>query len=186
MLAHWTSSAEHTCNLTRLLLCLRASTWPLNDDILFGLCVSGERESNTGESCALRTSSVMFSTSLSLLTHKINADNQLRLAAVVSFDLCQASSVQRIVLRRTVAVSLLLLLLLHGVARRSRCLLLLAIHVLLVLRSVGVSTAGVDGRWWHWARRSALVRMRRTEVVALVSVLVRRRAAERLLWVHGQ
>ena len=65
-------------------------------------------------------------------------------------------------------------------------MLLLAIHVLLVLRSVGVSTAGVDGRWWHWARGSALVRMRRTEVVALVGVLVRRRAAERLLWVHGQ
>jgi hypothetical protein len=63
---------------------------------------------------------------------------------------------------------------------------LLAIHVLLVLRSVGVTTAGVDGRWWHWARGSALVRMRRTEVVALVSVLVRRRAAERLLRIHGQ
>lgn len=128
---------------------------------------------------------VIFSTFFSLFTHKINADNQLRLAAVVSFDLCQASSVERIVLRRTVAVSLLLLLL-HGVAWRGRRLLLLAIHVLLVLRSVGVSTAGVDGRWWHWARGSALVRMRRTEVVALISVLVRRRAAERLLWIHGQ
>lgn len=128
---------------------------------------------------------VIFSTSFSLFTHKINSDNQLRLGAVVSFDLCQASSVERVVLRRTVAVSLLLLLL-HGVARRGRRLLLLAIHVLLVLRSVGVSTAGVDGRWWHWARGSALVRMRRTEVVALISVLVRRRAAERLLWVHGQ
>ena len=132
---------------------------------------------------------VMFLCSFSFSTHKVNADNQLRLAAVVSFDLCQASSVERIILRRTVAVSLLLLLLLlllHGVARRGGCLLLLAIHVLLVLRSVGVSTAGIDGRWWHWARGSALVRMRRTEVVALVSVLVRRRAAERLLWVHGQ
>jgi len=135
--------------------------------------------------CPAIVVSDVLSTSLSLLTHKINADNQLRLAAVVSFDLCQTSSVERIVLRRTVAVSLLLLLL-HRVARRGRCLLLLAIHVLLVLRSVGVSTAGVDGRWWHWASRSALVRMRRTEVVALVSVLVRRRAAERLLWVHGQ
>lgn len=31
-----------------------------------------------------------------------------------------------------------------------------------------------------------MVRMRRTEIVALVSVLVRRRAAEWLLWVHGQ
>jgi hypothetical protein len=65
-------------------------------------------------------------------------------------------------------------------------LLLLTIHVLLVLRCVGMSTAGVDGRWRHWARGSALVRMRRTEVIALVSVLVRRRAAERLLRVHGQ
>ena len=131
-------------------------------------------------------SSVVFSTILSVFTHKVNADNQLRLAAVVSFDLCQTSSVERIVLRRTIAISLLLLLLLHGVARRCGCLLLLAIHVLLVLRSVGVSTTGVDGRWRHWARGSALVRMRRTESIALVSVLVRRRAAERLLWVHGQ
>jgi len=91
-------------------------------------------------------------------------------------------------LRRAVAVSLLLLLLLllHGVAWRGGCLLLLTVHVLLVLGCVSVSTAGVDGRWWHWARGSALVRMRRTEVVALVSVLVRRRAAERLLWIHGQ
>lgn len=130
---------------------------------------------------------VMFLYSLSIPTHKVNADNQLRLAAVVSFDLCQTSSVKRIVLRCTVAVSLLLLLLLlHGVARRGGCLLLLAIHVLLVLRSVSVPSAGVDGRWWHWARGSALVRMRRTEIVALVSVLVRRRAAERLLRVHGQ
>ena len=135
--------------------------------------------------CPAIVVSDVLSTSLSLLTHKINADNQLRLATVVSFDLCQTSSVERIVLRRTVAVSLLLLLL-HGVARGCGSLLLLAIHVLLVLRSVSVSTAGVDWRWWHWARGSALVRMRRTEVVALVGVLVRRRAAERLLWVHGQ
>lgn len=122
-----------------------------------------------------------------IATHEINADNELRLAAVVSFHLCQASSVKCVVglLRCAVAVSLLLLLL-HWVARRGGRLLLLAIHVLLVLRRIGVSSASVDGGRRHWTRGSALVRMRRTEIVALVSVLVRRRAAEWLLWVHGQ
>lgn len=172
-----------------LLLRLSTRTWPLNDDILFGLCISGEREGDTGERRALRITSAEFSLQNRMIaTHKVDADNKLSLAAVVSFDLCQASSVQRVVaLRRTVAISLLLLLLLHGVAGRCRCLLLLTVHVLLVLRCVSVSTTGVDGRWWHWARGSALVRMRRAEVGAtLVSVLVRRRAAERLLRVHGQ
>jgi hypothetical protein len=125
----------------------------------------------------------------SIATYKVNANNELRFAAIVSFDFCQASSIQRVatLLRRTIAISMLLLLLLHWVAGRCGRLLLLTVHLLLVLGCVGMSTAGVDGRWWHWARRSALVRMRRTEIVALVSVLVRRRAAERLLWVvHGQ
>ena len=89
-------------------------------------------------------------------------------------------------LRCAVSVSmLLLLLLLHGVAWRGGCLLL-AVHVLLVLRRVSVAATGVDWRWRHGARRPALVRMLlRAEIIALISILVGRRAAERLLWVHG-
>lgn len=82
-------------------------------------------------------------------------------------------------MRRAVAVGLLLL---HRVARRGRRLL--TVHVLLVLRRVRVSATGVDGRRWHWARGPALVRMGCAEVVALVSILVRRRPTERLLGVH--
>jgi len=120
-------------------------------------------------------------------TYEIYADDELRLAAVVTLNFGQAPSVQRIgALRCAISVSLLLLLLLlHWVAWRGGCLLL-AVHVLLVLRRVSVATAGVDWRWRHRARRSALVRMLlRAEVVALISILVGRRAAERLLWVHG-
>jgi hypothetical protein len=120
-------------------------------------------------------------------TYKIYADNELRLAAVVTLNFGQASSVQRVgtLLRRAVSVSLLLLLLLHWVAWRGGCLLL-AVHVLLVLRRVSVATTGVDWRWRHGARRPALVRMLlRAEIIALISILVGRRAAERLLWVHG-
>ena len=121
-----------------------------------------------------------------IATYEINADNELRLATVVSLNFCQASSVQCVGLRCTVAVSMLLLLL-HWVAGRGGRLLLLTVHVLLVLRRIGVSSAGVDGRRWHWTCGSALVRIRRTQIVALVSVLIGRRAAERLLlWVHGQ
>ena len=117
-------------------------------------------------------------------TYEVYADNELRLAAVVTLNFGQAPSVQRVgALRCAVSVGLLLLLL-HWVARRGGCLLL-AVHVLLVLRRVSVATAGVDWRRRHRARRSALVRVRRAEVVALISILVGRRAAERLLWVHG-
>jgi hypothetical protein len=126
-----------------------------------------------------------------IATYKVYADDELRLAAVVPFNLRQTPPVQRVGLRRTVAVSLLLLL--HWVTGWCGRLLLLlllllvlAVHVLLVLGRVSVSAAGVDGRRWHWAGGSALVRMRRAEVVALVGVLVRRWAAERLLWVHGE
>jgi hypothetical protein len=122
-------------------------------------------------------------------TYEVYADNELRLAAVVTLNFGQASSVQRVgtLLRCAVSVSvLLLLLLLHGVAWRGGCLLL-AVHLLLVLRRVSVATTGVDWRWRHRARRPALVRMLlRAEIIALISILVGRRAAERLLlWVHG-
>jgi hypothetical protein len=123
-------------------------------------------------------------------TYEVYADNELCLAAVVTLNFGQASSVQRVgtLLRCAVSVSvlLLLLLLLHGVAWRGGCLLL-AVHLLLVLRRVSVATTGVDWRWRHRARRPALVRMLlRAEIIALISILVGRRAAERLLlWVHG-
>jgi len=65
LLAHVTSSAERTRNLTHLLLRLCTSTWPLNDDILFGLCISGERKSDTGESGALQVLLAGSSTSFS-------------------------------------------------------------------------------------------------------------------------
>ena len=122
-------------------------------------------------------------------TYEVYADNELCLAAVVTLNFGQASSVQRVgtLLRCAVSVSvLLLLLLLHGVAWRGGCLLL-AVHLLLVLRRVSVATAGVDWRWRHRARRPALVRMLlRAEIIALISILVGRWAAERLLlWVHG-
>jgi hypothetical protein len=124
-------------------------------------------------------------------TYEVYADNELCLAAVVTLNFGQASSVQRVgtLLRRAVSVSvllLLLLLLLHGVAWRGGCLLL-AVHLLLVLRRVSVATAGVDWRWRHGASRPALVRMLlRAEIIALISILVGRWAAERLLlWVHG-
>jgi hypothetical protein len=124
-----------------------------------------------------------------LSTYEVYADNELCLAAVVTLNFGQASSVQRVgtLLRCAVSVSvLLLLLLLHGVAWRGGCLLL-AVHLLLVLRRVSVATTGVDWRWRHRARRPALVRMLlRAEIIALISILVGRRAAERLLlWVHG-
>lgn len=87
-------------------------------------------------------------------------------------------------LRCAVSVGLLLLLL-HWVAWRGGCLLL-AVHVLLVLRRVSVATTGVDGRRRHRARGSALVRvLLRAEVVALISILIGWRAAKWLLWVHG-
>ena len=120
-------------------------------------------------------------------TYEIYADDELRLAAVVTLNFGQAPSVQRIgALRCAISVSLLLLLLLlHWVAWRGGCLLL-AVHVLLVLRRVSVAATGVDWRWRHGARRPALVRMLlRAEIIALISILVGRRAAERLLWVHG-
>lgn len=91
-------------------------------------------------------------------------------------------------LRCAVSVGmLLLLLLLHWVARRGGCLLL-AVHVLLVLRRVSVATTGVDWRWRHGTRGPALVRLLlRAEVVALISILIGRWAAKRLLlWVHGE
>lgn len=47
-----------------------------------------------------------------------------------------------------------------------------------------MSTAGVDGRRWHWASGPALVRVVSAEVVALIGVLVGRRPTERLLRVH--
>jgi hypothetical protein len=122
-------------------------------------------------------------------TYKVYADNELRLAAVVTLNFGQAPSVQRVgtLLRCAVSVGLLLLLLLlHWVARRGGCLLL-AVHVLLVLRRVSVATASVDWRRRHGTRGPALVRvLLRAEVVALVSILVGWRAAERLLWVHGE
>jgi len=119
-------------------------------------------------------------------TYEVYADNELRLAAVVTLNFGQAPPVQRVGALRCAVSVCLLLLLLHWVARRGGCLLL-AVHVLLVLRCVSVATTSVDWRRRHRARWSALVRMLlRAEVVALISILVGRRAAERLLWVHGE
>lgn len=124
-------------------------------------------------------------------TYEVYADNELRLAAVVALNFGQAPSVQRVgtLLRCAVSVGmlLLLLLLLHWVARRGGCLLL-AVHVLLVLRRVSVATTGVDWWWRHGTRGPALVRLLlRAEVVALISILIGRWAAKRLLlWVHGE
>lgn len=103
--------------------------------------------------------------------HEINADNELRLAALTALDFCQTSLTVCVRARRgwcTVAVARRLLLLLHWVARRGRLL----VHLVLMRRGVRVTAAGVY--WWRHGRGwSALVRMRGSKIsVARVGVLV--------------
>lgn len=118
-------------------------------------------------------------------TYKIDADDELRFAALIALDLGAlvvgrpADSLGRV----AVALSL------WGhrvVAWQGR----LRVHLLLVLGRVGVAGgASVDGRWWHGTGRPAAgggVLRGEVGVAGLVGVLVRRRAAERLLTVHGE
>lgn len=117
-------------------------------------------------------------------TYKVNADNELRLAAVTTLHLCQVALVRvRSSNRRAITIRLL------GTAMRIawRRWRLLSVHLLLVLRRIGMAAAGVDWRWRHGTAGSALVRMLRCTETALVCVLVRRRSAELLLLrVHGE
>lgn len=102
-------------------------------------------------------------------TYEVNAHNQLCLAALAALHL-SLTRVSSMLLNGLRCVSSIASLLLHRVAWRSRLL----IHLLLMLRRVCVSAAGVD-RWRHWTRGSTGVGMatRWTEAcVAGRSVLV--------------
>ena len=69
-----------------LLFCVRASTWPLGNDVLLGLVVGSESKSDTRKGGTLAWSAKIKLYCL-VQTHKIDADNQLCLTSAVAFHL---------------------------------------------------------------------------------------------------
>jgi hypothetical protein len=175
-----------------LLLGLIASTRPLGNDIFLGFSVGRKGEGDAGKGSALgRGQQLRHTCRRQDGTHKIDADNQLRLGAAFARDLCHA---RRSVLlrrrphgsawvrwRRTVA-SILARRRLRGIARRPA--LRRVAHGLLLLRRVSSRRTRVDGR--QRARGTAVLGVVGGSEAARLRERVRGRAAQRVLLVHGE
>ena len=102
-------------------------------------------------------------------TYEVNAHDELRFTSLAALHFrCRTTSPWvAMPLNGSLTVTICGL----RVAWRGRLRLL--VHLLLVLRCVGMPTSRVDRRWRHRTRRSALVRMRRrTKSVVTAGVLV--------------
>lgn len=159
--------------MSHLLFRLCTSTWPLDDDILFGFSVGSKRECDTRECGPLRPLSVVSPRCRVKATHKIDADNELSFASrIVTLHFGWPAIIRVRALYRLWPVAIWLMSLWrlpHGISGWRR----LGVELLLVLRSVRMPSAGVD-RWRrHRTRRPALIRMPwSSQCPSLVGVLV--------------
>jgi hypothetical protein len=177
--------------LAYLLLCLVTSTRPLSDDVLFGLGVGSKGECDAGKGSTLGPDQQLRHTCLRHDgTHKVDADNQLRLGATFARHLCHARrpvllrrrAHGRAWVRRWCTVASVSRWRLRGVARRAA--LGRVAHGLLLLGWISAWRARVDGR--QRARRTAMLGVVGGSEPARLRKRVRGRAAQRVLLIHRE